>query len=316
MPKGLLTQTFCLLTNGHASIGDIKSSVLQRGFEVSREIPAGADLQFGGPSIVIPYRPDMNGCVAVDVVNQPWPDTMGHPQDDPMTFGAWGMGQFGPFTFPGGLERAVQNAWGAPECKSLVAQHQGYIRFRMSYVFGAGLSALMMPAGCDAVAELVFLNRLIDAACLVPNVLCYFNPNGEVLRDARQFGATLRGCEEQGRLPLLLWTNVRMYDLNESLLFMDTVGNEQFDRPDVEAVFSKTSYEPDDVAHYLRNVTHYLLDSKREIKSGESIDGPGESGLSWTIESSEKPVVAPPRNVLRLYHRSVASEVRGALPTT
>jgi hypothetical protein len=36
---------------------------------------------------------------------------MGDPKLDPMTFGAWSMGHFGPLAYPGGLGGARQHAW-------------------------------------------------------------------------------------------------------------------------------------------------------------------------------------------------------------
>ncbi|MDJ0847938.1 MAG: hypothetical protein QNK04_06055 [Myxococcota bacterium] len=37
---------------------------------------------------------------------------MGDPQREPLLMGAWSMGHFGPFAYPGGLERAAQQCWG------------------------------------------------------------------------------------------------------------------------------------------------------------------------------------------------------------
>jgi hypothetical protein len=106
---------------------------------------------------------------------------------------------------------------------------------------------------------------------------------------------------------------VRFYRLTESLAFMDTVGNGQLDVQDVEAVFPLDSYEPGDVDYYLRNVTHWLLGLDRELQTGEAIDGPGESNLSWTIEVPEQCVVDPPRPVLRLCPKASQRAVRAAL---
>ena len=95
---------------------------------------------------------------------------------------------------------------------------------------------------------------------------------------------------------------------------MDTVGNAQLEVRDVEAVFPLATYVPEDIDHYLRNVTHYLLDVDRELRSGEEIDGPGERNLSWTMELLDQGVVEPPRRVLRLYPKAHAKAVRGVLP--
>lgn len=60
-------------------------------------------------------------------------------------------------------------------------------------------------------------------------------------------------------------------------------------------------------------MTHYLLDLDHEIKTGDAIDGPGESNLSWTAEVLDEATSEPPRRVLRLYPKSNRKEVRAAL---
>jgi hypothetical protein len=94
---------------------------------------------------------------------------------------------------------------------------------------------------------------------------------------------------------------------------MDTVGNGQLDIRDIEAVFPKASYDPADVDYYLRNVTHYLLDMDGEIDTGEAIDGPGETNLSWTAEVLEEGLIEPPREVLRLCPRATSEAIGKAV---
>ena len=107
--------------------------------------------------------------------------------------------------------------------------------------------------------------------------------------------------------------NVRFFNLSDDLGFMDTVGNAQLDLRDVEAVFPSAKHDPGDIDYYLRNVTHHLLGLENEMQSSESIDGPGESNLSWTTEVVDQGVVEPPRRVLRLYPKAMAKAVRAAL---
>src|SRR4029077_18617459 len=128
-------------------------------------------------------------------------------------------------------------------------------------------------------AEMLFLSRVVLAVFKAPGILCYFNPNGEVLRDRAGFRETWIECKKQNKIPLLLWMNIRFFNLSEQFSFMDTVGNSQLELQDVEAIFPKAKYEPRDIDYYLRNVTHYLLDLDRELQTGEDIDGPGESNL-------------------------------------
>jgi len=300
MAKGLFTQCVCLLTDGRPSIDDIKRSLPSLGVTSAKDVVASEHHEFSGPAIVIPYRPEVNGYVAVDVVDQAWPDAMGDPQTDAVTFGAWSMGQFGPFTFPSGLARATQHAWNSPQCKALAASHRGYIRLRMSYVFGSSSELQLLPADYEASAELSFLLNIVKALMSIDGVLCYFDPGGEVLSDRLVFDQIFSGCLQQHKLPLALWSNIRLWNLDNEFGCMDTVGNQQLDGADIEAIYPKAAYSPTEIDYFLRNVTQYLLESKPEFRTGQSIDGPGESNLSWVVHVAEEPLVVPPRPTIRL----------------
>jgi hypothetical protein len=311
MAKGLFTQGVSLLTNGQTTLDSIKSALRQQGFEIAKESPAQENWALGGPTLVIAFLTDVNGYVAVDVVNRPWPDSMGDPKSDSTTFAAWSMGHFGPFAFPGSLARARQHAWAWQPGQTISEGHRGFIRLRVSYVFGA--NAPVMPADYDPIAEMTFLSRAVIALLKAPGVICYFNPNGEVLRDHDSFRQVFDACTEQQKMPLPLWSNIRFFNLSDKLGFMDTVGNGQLEIRDVEAVFPSAKYDPGDIDYYLRNVTHYLLGLDRELQSGEEIDGPGENNLSWTMELLDQGVIEPPRRVLRLYPKASTKAVRTAL---
>jgi hypothetical protein len=313
MAKGFFTQGVCLLTDGQTAVQDIKSALQEQDFEIVKQTPPQENWCFGGATLILAYLPDVNGYAAVDVLNQPWPDSMGDPKTDPMTFGAWSMGHFGPFTFPGSLARAGQHAWAWQPGRTIAQRHGGFIRIRMSYCFGAKDDDPILPDECDPLAELTFLSRVVMAVFNAPGVICYFNPNGEVLRDRASFCALWEECAKQQNVPLPLWTNIRFFNLNEKLALMDTVGNGQLDLQDIEAIFPHDKYDPGNVDYYLRNVTHYLLDLEREIKSGEAIDGPGESDLSWTIEVVQNGTMEPPRQGLRIYPKANRREIHAAL---
>jgi hypothetical protein len=314
MAKGLFTQTLCLLTQAPPSLDMLRTRLGDRGFEIAGERPASGSWQLGGPSLMLPYRPDVNGYVIVDVVEHPWPDGMGDPGKDPGTFGAWSMGHFGPLAFPGGLERAVQHAWSWEHAKLVVPQHTGFLRLRLSYCLGADEAAPVQPPDVDPAHELSFLARTAIALGSLPGVLCIFNPNGEILRDAASFARDWSECGKARKLPLLLWMNIRFCHLDATYSLMDTVGNAQLDVPDVEAIFPRSETAPADVDHYLRNVTHYLLDLDRPLRTGEDIDGPGESDLSWTIEALEDGSLQPPRRTYRLTPKAHGKAIRKLLP--
>ena len=314
MAKGIYTQAVCLLTDGTPTIDQVRAGLRQHGFPVVWEPAAGENWAFGGPTVVVAYRPDANGYVAVDVVDRPWPDDMGDPKSDPMTFGAWTMGHFGPLAYPGGLGRAGRHAWAWPPAADVAAGHGGFIRARLSYAFGGDGGTPLFPDGYDPLAELTFLDRLTAALLGTPGVVCYYNPNGEVLRDRESFRAVADACVRERKSPLLLWANVRYFHLTPEFAFMDTVGNGQLDVPDVEAVFPSVKYDPGVVDYYLRNVTHYLLGRDHGLKTGEPIDGPGESDSAWVVEVLDQGVVDPPRPVVRLCPTADARAVHEILP--
>ncbi len=238
---------------------------------------------------------------------------MGDPKSDLTTFAAWSMGHFGPYAFPGSLARAQQHAWAWKPGQTVPEEHRGFVRLRTSYVFGADKNAPVLPAVYKPVAELEFLSRAVLAIFHAPGVICYFNPNGEVLHDYTSFRRVWDACMEQEKIPLALWMNLRFFDLSDKLEFMDTVGNAQLDIRDVEAIFPTGTYTPGDVAYHLHNVTHYLLDLNHDMRTGEAIDGPGESNLSWTLELLDEGIIEPPRSVLRLFPKANRKAVRQAL---
>lgn len=314
MAKGFFTQGATLLTNGHTTLNQVRDALRQQGFDIiNEEFPAREEWAFGGPTVIIRFLPQVNGYAIVDLVNGTWPDGMGDPKSDPSTFSAWLMGFFGPFAFPGGLTRARQHAWSWPAGRDIPESHSGFLRIRLSYALGAKDSEPILPADYDPVAEMMFLSRATLALFKVQGVLCYFNPNGEVLRDESSFREVWNHCAEQQKLPLSLWTNIRFLKSCDSLLFMDTVGNAQLDIRDIEAIFPMNTYDPADVDFYLRNVTHYLLELDREMQTGEDIDGPGETNLSWTMEILDEVVIEPPRRILRLYPKVSHESVRAAV---
>ncbi len=312
MPGTLFRQCLCLLTDGTTSIADVLAALTSAKLNVTREIAAANDWQHGGPSLTVTCGPGRNDAALVDVVNQPWPDSMGDPSADPVTFGAWALGHFGSFAYPGSLSRAMQHNWSWKAGPEVAQSHLGFIRIRMM--------TLADPDDADAKAthsrpldDLAALNTIVLALETVRGVLCYFNPNGELLQDLASYRRIAEDAAAQQRVPLLLWSNVRLFNLDSSYGFMDTVGNAQFGVPDIEAVYPKRGYDPSTIDYYMRNVTHYLMGLDRALRTGERIDGPGETKLSWTMESLDNGTLTPPRCVLRLFPKADSRAIRRAL---
>ena len=314
MSKGMFMQGVCILTDGSTTIEEIWKTVADAGFKVVKRVPAGEQWVFGGDSIIVDFKRDVNGLVAIDVVNQPWPDSMGDPKTDPTVFAAWSMGFFGPFAFPGGLARAQQQSWAWEGAKTIPHRSRGFIRVKISYVFGDKPDAPVAPKDYDPVAEIAFLSDLCLALLKVKGTLCYFNPNGEVLQDYAGFSNSLAETKQNKLIPLPLWSNVRLFNVNAQFGMMDTVGNDQLEIQDVEVIYDKSEYKPNEIEGYLRNVTLYLLSLNRELQSNETIDGPGENNLSWIIERLNRSLTQPLRRVLRLCPAAQQEQIRAALP--
>ncbi len=308
MPKGLYTQSACVLLERPVTLDEIEVA-LQTFENIKRGDPA-EHWAFGGPTLLMPLREEANGVVTVDIVDQPWPDEMGDPENQPEIFTAWTAGQFGPFAFPGGLARAAEQSWIWEEAESVQSQHKAFIRVRSTYVMGADEDAPVVPEDYDPDMELDFITRVAAALLDLPGALCYFNPNGEVLRDQDGLRESLNFGWSNELPPLDAWSNVRLFRVNEDWSLMDTVGNAQLDLPDLEACFFNDAYDPGEVDNLLRNLTLYLLQEGEVIEDGDTLDGPGE--ITWQVMMIDDPLCDPPRDVLRwmpLDDRPVPDEI-------
>ncbi len=300
--KGFFTQGVVILLRAPVTIAAVRARLAD--FPVVKELP-GASWEMGGPGLVVAYRRELNGAVTVDVVDRPWPDAMGDPKQEPMVFGAWSMGHFGPCTWPGGLQRAVQQAWAWPEARQGGVPHAGFVRLRVTYVGGA--DAPVMPEGCDARHELEYLTRMGQALLGLPEALCWFVPGGELLLPAAKLKAQVEWAAEHDVPAVDAWTNARLYNLPDGWQLMDTVGNGQLDVPELEAVFPADFAEPGDVAAFLRNATAYLVERGPIIEDGNTMDGPGE--VRWRAFEFEESVADPPRAVLRWFPEPALARV-------
>ncbi len=299
--KGQFTAGACVLFERSVSLDQLDRALVE--FEVVKRLDEGSDWAMRGPSLVLALRPDVNGYVSVDTVGKPWPDHMGDPQSEPMLFGAWSMGNFGPFAFPNGLKRAMQHSWGWPEGKTIPQRHTGFVRILASYVFGGDPNAMIFPPAYDPLAELEFVTDVALAVMKLPGALCYFNPNGETLRSVQGMEESLAFARQRNVPPLDLYANVRLFNVDEGWLVMDTVGNGQLgspDLPDLEACMLKDKkYDLGQVDGFLRNTTLYVLRQGDVFRDGDTIDGPGR--IRWRAWNRRGSLINPPRRTIRFF---------------
>jgi hypothetical protein len=295
MPKGMFTQGVCVLFERTPQLDEIDSTLGD--FDVRGERDANDEWAISGPSLIVAYRPESKGFVSIDTVSQVWPDHMGDPKKEPMIFAAWTMGNFGPFAYPGGLQRAAQQCWVWEPGKTVAQRHQAFVRIRSTYAFGAKDTDSIIPSDYESLPELEFVTKLASSVLALPGALCYFNPNGEVLRDQDGLRESLNFGWSHKLPPLDAWSNIRLFQVNREWSLMDTVGNGQLDIPDVEACFHTKSFECNAVDNFLRNISLYVLNNGDVIKDGDTMDGPG--GIRWQSRHFENAMCDPPRQVLR-----------------
>lgn len=296
MPKGLYTASTAVLLEPGTPWGAVEA-VLDA-FEPRGRLEPGPrpSRWAGGACAVLGMPGGAPGELLVDLVDAPWPDAMGNAKDEPDLFAAWVMGGFGPFVFPGCLDRAARHATRWPEALSVAEGHGAFARVRASQVLGAGQHAPILPEGYDAIAEMTAVTEVAAAILGLDGALAYFDPNGEVLLGAAHVQRSRDHNAEAGLPALDLWANVRMFSVDGGWAFMDTIGMEQVAVTDQEACFRPTDVDPNDVAPFLRELTLYLLERGAIIDDGHTVDGPGGA---WRAAKHERSLAPAPRGTVR-----------------
>ncbi len=302
MVKGLFTQGICVLLERPVELERVEAVL--NGFEVVGR-HEGAENEDPASTLILKFRPEVEGHVLVSLSNNPWPDDMGDPDEAPELFVAWSLGQFGPLAFPGCLVRAGEQSWEWEAGQEAAGKHRAHIRVLTSYVLGTddveddGADMPLTPTDYDSVGELQYLMKVITPLLELPEAICYFNPAGEVLRDESGLRQGLNHAWVHDMPPIDMWTNIRLFKATDHWTLMDTVGNGQMDQPDMEAVFFSEAYNVADVADFLRNATLFVLRGDEVVEDGDTADGPG--GLVWKVLECDDALADPPRPTLRWF---------------
>lgn len=300
MAKGLFTQGLCVLLRDSVSLERIQERLTA--FQCVGQHDS-IDDDDAPSTLVFEFRPEVKGHLLVTPATCPWPDEMGDPDESPERFVAWSLGQFAPLAFPGCLERAGRQSWGWEEAPEHIEKHQAHVRLLISYVLGVEApeesddDVPLVPEDYDAFEELKFLTRAVTDLLELPEAICYFNPGGEVLRDENGLRRGLNYAWNHDLPPLDMWTNVRLFQATPKWKLMDTVGNGQFDLPDLEAIFPTEEFEPSEVEQFLRSAVLYMIRGDEEVEDGDTADGPGE--INWTAMTCNDALSDPPRPTLR-----------------
>jgi len=295
--KGLFTQCFIVLLKDRVSLDDVERQL--SGFDLLGRYDGAGSWEFGGPAEVVAYRPEVHGMVAVDVVDHVWDDGLGDPEREATESSPWGSGALGPAAYPGCLGRALEFCEQWDEARDTVGRHQAYLRIRSSFSLGLGDDAWLWPEDYSPFQELLFVSRVAECLLQMPQALCYFNPSGEVLQTYRDFAQAMEIYAESDQAPYFLWTNSRSYPLDNcpEWHFVDLIGNEQLDLPDLEALFFGGEYDDQEVAQFLYELTHYLVEEGEIVEEGEAFQG--QDDTDWLAQHYAEGGGLPPRRVIR-----------------
>jgi hypothetical protein len=137
----------------------------------------------------------------------------------------------------------------------------------------------------------------------LPGALCYFNPNGEALRSLVGLTESLKFAQSRNVPPLDVYSNVRLFNVDEGWLLMDTVGNGQLGSPslpDLECCMrGDKKYNLGHIDMFLRNTTFYVLQRGEVFHDGDTVDGPGN--VRWRAWNRRKGLISPPRRTIRFF---------------
>lgn len=297
--KGYFTQGVAVLLKAPLELAQLKSYL--DGFELVETREASASWQMAGPSLILEYRPELDGHIQIDLVDKPWPDSMGGMNEDPALFAAWGAGAFGPLCFPGSLARACQHCYTWKEGPELALSHRAFLRLRVTYSLDNEVASPRKPRDVRPVEECEFLLTLAEALLEHPSALCYFNPSGEILAPLPMVSQICEHYRKASAPPINLLVNRRVVKFDDSgWMMMDTVGMGQLDKIDLEVCFS-SRYDVDEIATFLANTALHLSRPGSKIKDGHTVTGP--QGVLFEARSFHEPLLVPPRETLRLRPR-------------
>ncbi|MBX9567755.1 MAG: DUF4261 domain-containing protein [Candidatus Obscuribacterales bacterium] len=297
MPSVIYPQCLCVLYDREIGLENIEKALSS--FEiVGRNDEPALEWMYSGPNISLSYLPEDRGFIIIDVVNRPWPDEMGDPDHEAGLFTAWTLGQFGNLVYPGALRRAKEQSWTWEDAAGTADQHKSFVRIRSSYVRLTEEESFV-PADYEPLAELEFMTDLALELLKGVGSLCYFDPNGEVLRDLVTLTQDVERMRVENLPPFEVWSNIRILKMDGDWMLMDTVGNQQYGLSDFEACFPEEKFDPEEVHDFLRQLTFYQLENDATISDGDTTDGP--AGELWKVKAVEESLVIPPRKVLRWY---------------
>src|SRR5260370_9343702 len=198
--KGYLTQSACVLLEYTLTSDQIEQAIKDHNFSLTK-YDRGTDLlTLASASVVIDVASHLNAqsSVMIDIMSGPWPDRIPDKDQDSVQFLSWHAGAFGPYAYPGCLERALQECRTWATTSKEVQRHTAWIRLRAWHADTTRKDDSSIPENYHAIEELAFITRLLLALDKLPGVIGYFFPGGEALCSRETLSQTWKCYLEGG----------------------------------------------------------------------------------------------------------------------
>ncbi len=232
--------------------------------------------------------------VVIDVVNEPWDDTLGDPDQDARRYLARTLGALGGHCYPGALERAIKQLHANQKESGRAQEHQAYVRLRLLAPWD-GEGAGPDPKARDWYGELEFMSWMVLTLLDMPGAVAYLNPAAELIIDRDGMARTLEQCQKREVRPLALWVNRREFDHGQRWWLLDTLGNGQLGLPDLE-VFMKGERPSAWVPGFMTDVSQHMYGNREPIEDKDLVTD--AIGNVWQASNHEASLGPPSRRVV------------------
>jgi hypothetical protein len=308
--KGLFTQAAMVLVSRVPSVDEVKQALLLACPIEARSTRGRRHWSEGDSLLVLPFQPEKNGYLLIDIIERRWPDALGDLVDEPEVVAAWAAGHFGPLTYGGCLTQAALQNWKWKAGRRIQEKHTAFLRIRLTYLLGVPVPERGRPLPLIGVVnpldELAFLTQVSGALLTLRGALGLLFPAGEALRNAAFVEERLNLHRGGGPPPIEVWTNVRfqMVDTSGTWAIMDTIGMAQMDLPDLEAAFPQDKHErfaAPEVEAFLLNQSLRLLEDRDAFTNPVVVGGPGDT--FWRSSGPVTGFSGPTRKAIRFLPR-------------
>ncbi|MDB6005616.1 MAG: hypothetical protein JWR15_2603 [Prosthecobacter sp.] len=199
------SQGIAVLFEQSPALGSLRHLLERNGFTVTADEDTTEWPEMQGACLTLATDFESGAVCWVDICEFPWPDDMGTSGKPTLVTSAHALGAFGPFVYPGALERALQ-APGYQAASASARSHQAFVRLRVSHFFttpaGSEESSPSRPENAHPAHELGFLLHAAAALVELPGAIAYFNPNSELILPLEGFGNILNGSMEHKTYPM------------------------------------------------------------------------------------------------------------------